>query len=194
MDGTGGMVAVGVIALIALLLILTHARIIRTRNAVEEALGSVDAQLQKRGDLVPNMVAVAKRHLRHEEALLTHLVELRVRAEAAYDRSNTDAVTRHLAAAAELSGGMQRLVTAFEGYPELRSVEAMIRLMDALEEVEANISAARRYYNQAVAAYRNATQTIPGNLVAPLMSVGGYPFFEATEIAQRPVDVAAALD
>lgn len=186
--------AVVAAALGVLLFLTTQSRIVRTRNAVGEALGSVDAQLQNRHNLVPNMVAAARRFMQHEDALLTRIVELRTRAGGTYDRANPGAVAEHLAVEADLRGDMQRLVTAVEQYPDLRSADAMIRLMDSLEETEANISAARRYYNQAVTAYRNAIQTFPGYFIAPMMKAEPFPYYEAEEIARRPTDVAAALD
>nr|WP_310523315.1 LemA family protein [Polymorphobacter sp.] len=166
-----------------------YASIVAKRNRVAEALAGIDAQLNQRHDLVPNLLAIAKRYMAHESDLLTEVTQLRAAAGAA------TGATAKFAAEAKLDAGIGRLLATAENYPDLKADGPMIEAQRGLQEVETNIAAARRFYNSAVADLRNATQTFPGSLLAPLAGAGGAPppFFEATAETRAPIDAAAHL-
>jgi LemA protein len=166
-----------------------YASIVAKRNRVAEALAGIDAQLNMRHDLVPNLLAVAKRYMAHESDVLEQVTRLRAEATAATGPA------AKFAAEAKLDAGIGRLMAVAENYPALKADGPMIEAQRGLQEVETNIAAARRFYNSAVADLRNATQTFPGALLAPLAGAGGPPppFFEATAEARAPVDAAALL-
>lgn len=166
-----------------------YATIVAKRNRVAEALAGIDAQLNQRHDLVPNLLAIAKRYMTHESDLLEEVTRLRGAASAARDPA------AKFAAEAQLDGGIGRLLAVAENYPALKADGPMIEAQRGLQEVETNIAAARRFYNSAVADLRNATQTFPGSLLAPLAGAGGTPppFFEASAQARAPIDAATLL-
>lgn len=172
---------------------LWYAGIIKKRNKVLEALGSVDVQLKQRLDLIPNVLTIAKRFMEHEKSVLTEITELRTRAAASYDKKDAAAVKEHLAAAEQLSGRMGQLMVNVENYPDLKSDQTMIQAMRTYNEVEAQISAARRFYNSAVTELNNSVQIFPGNLLAKLAGVKEMPFYEAEEAARASVDAGKFL-
>jgi len=183
------------ISLIAVVVIFYgwYVSIIKRRNKAQEALSGIDVQLQKRSNLIPNILKIAKKFMEHESALLTQVTELRTKAGADYDSSNPEEVKVHLGAAKELSGAMGRLMVAVEAYPELKSNETMIQAQQTYNEVEAQIAAARRFYNSAVSTLNNAVQIFPGNVIAGIAGVAAMPFYEADEAARAPVDAGDFL-
>ncbi|WPZ34659.1 LemA family protein [Thalassobaculum sp. OXR-137] len=168
----------------------THRRIVVTGNEAEQALASVDVQLRKRHDLVPHVVATARKFMSHEAALLERITELRARAAEPYDKASAGEIAAHLDAERALHAEVRTLFSMAEGYPELKSDESMVRVQDTLEEVEGNIAAARRYYNMSVMHHRNAIETFPGNLLAGPMEVRPWPYFETESGTRGAVDVA----
>ncbi len=183
------------IALVAVVVVFYgwYVSIIKRRNKAQEALSGIDVQLQKRSNLIPNILKIAKKFMEHESALLTQVTELRTKAGADYDSGNPEEVKAHLGAAKELSGAMGRLMVAVEAYPELKSNETMIQAQQTYNEVEAQIAAARRFYNSAVSTLNNAVQIFPGNVIAGMAGVTAMPFYEADEAARAPVDAGDFL-
>jgi LemA protein len=162
-----------------------YVSLITRRNDVREAMGSIDVQLRKRFDLLPNIVALAAKFMTHEKELLEGLTALRARVSEPYAKDNPAEVAAHLEASRVL-----RLFAVAENYPELRSAETVTRAQATFEEVEGNIAAARRFYNSAVTRLNNAVEIFPGSLIARIANVQPFPFYEVEEAAARePVDV-----
>jgi LemA protein len=182
-----------VLVLLGLLLAggyIWYASLITRRNEVREAMGSIDVQLRKRFDLLPNIVALAQKFMTHEKALLSELTALRARVEAPYAKDDPAAAGAHLDASKKLEAGMMRLFAVAENYPELRSAETITTAQHSFEEVEGNIAAARRFYNSAVARLNNAVEIFPGSIIANIANVQSFPFYEVEDAAVRqPVDV-----
>ncbi|MBX3491878.1 MAG: LemA family protein [Parvibaculum sp.] len=167
-----------------------YVALITRRNEVREAMGSIDVQLRKRFDLLPNIVALAQKFMTHEKELLEGLTALRAKVAEPYAKDDPAAVAAHLDASRALEAGMMRLFAVAENYPELRSAETITRAQAAFEEVEGNIAAARRFYNSAVTRLNNAVEVFPGSIVAGFAKVRSFPFYEVEDAAARqPVDV-----
>ncbi|MEQ8328467.1 LemA family protein [Parvibaculum sp.] len=167
-----------------------YASLITRRNDVREAMGSIDVQLRKRFDLLPNIVALAQKFMTHEKGLLEGLTALRAKVETPYAKDDPKAVEEHLDALRKLEAGMMQLFAVAENYPELRSAETVTRAQATFEEVEGNIAAARRFYNSAVTRLNNAVEIFPGSIIARLANVQPFPFYEIEDPAARePVDV-----
>jgi len=167
-----------------------YVSLITRRNAVREAMGSIDVQLRKRFDLLPNIVALAQKFMIHEKALLGELTALRAQVEAPYAKDDPAAAGAHLEASKKLEAGMIRFFAVAENYPELRSAETITAAQHSFEEVEGNIAAARRFYNSAVTQLNNAVEIFPGSVIAQLANVQSFPFYEVEDAAVRqPVDV-----
>lgn len=181
---------IGWIVVVAVLvgLYIWYANIVTRRNRVAEALAGVDVQLNQRHDLIPNLLAVAKRFMEHERGLLDEITALRSKAASATQPA------AKFAAEGQLDAGLGKLFAVAEAYPQLKSDGPMIEAQRDLTKVETNIAAARRFYNTAVADLRNATQIFPGSLLAGLAGASTPPpFFEAPAASRAPVDAAALL-
>ncbi len=167
-----------------------YASLITRRNDVRAAMGSIDVQLRKRFDRLPNIVALAQKFMTHEKGLLEGLTALRAKVETPYAKDDPKAVEEHLDALRKLEAGMMQLFAVAENYPELRSAETVTRAQATFEEVEGNIAAARRFYNSAVTRLNNAVEIFPGSIIARLANVQPFPFYEIEDPAARePVDV-----
>lgn len=171
-----------------------YASLIGKRNRALESLSTIDVQLKQRFDLIPNILKIAKKFLDHEKGLLTEITALREHAAAPYDKTNADAVKDHLATAQTLAGKMGNLMLSVENYPDLKSDATMIQAMQTYNEVEAQITAARRFYNSSVTELNNAVQIFPGNIIAGLAGVKAMPFFEVEEAAKAPIDAGSILN
>lgn len=168
--------------------------LIRRRNRALEALSSIDVQLRKRHDLLPNILKLAERFMAHERDLLTRVTELRQEARRPYNATDSEAVRRHLEAERGLEAGLRQLFALAENYPELRSSQTVIEAQQAFARVEGHVAAARRFYNSAVADLNNAVQIFPGSLIARQARVEAMPFFELEDDSLRqPIDASDYL-
>jgi len=183
-------VIVGIAVLVLVFGYYWYVSLIRRKNQVLEALGSIDVQLRKRFDLIPNVLKLAQRYLDHEKALLTEITELRARVEAPYDKGVPAEVAAHVEASQALEVGLGRLFAVAENYPDLKADSTIIRAQETYEEVEGHIAAARRFYNSAVGELNNAVEIFPGNIIAGWAGVRAMPFYEVeTAAIRQPVDV-----
>lgn len=172
-----------------------YATLIRRRNRAQEALSSIDVQLRKRHDLLPNVLKLADRFMAHERDLLTRVTELRNQAQKPYDPTRREEVREHLDAEGSLQAGVRQLFALAENYPELRSSETVVEAQETFNEVEGHIAAARRFYNSAVTDLNSAVQVWPGPVIAAMAGVQAMPFFEIEdEAVRRPIDADAYIN
>ena len=171
-----------------------YASIVSKNNKVQEALSGIDVQLQQRSDLLPNLLAIAKRFLAQESNVLIKVTELRAAANKPYDRGNPTEVQQHLGAADALGRQMGGIMVQMEQYPELKSDSLMLQTQQSFNEVEAQLAASRRFYNAAVNALNTAIQIFPGNIFAKFAGAQKMPSFAAEANARGPVDAAALLN
>jgi LemA protein len=175
-------------------LYLLYASIVTKKNRVSEALAGIDVQLTQRHDLIPNVLAIAKRFMEHERGLMDDVTALRTRASASVGVQDPAKIAEKFEAENQLGAQLGKLMAVAESYPALKSDGPMIEAQKTYEEVETNIAAARRFYNSAVGDLRNAVQIFPGSLVAGLAGAGSPPpFFEASADSRAPVDAASLL-
>lgn len=179
---------------ILVLLYFVYVNLIAKRNKALEALSGIDTQLEMRHNLIPNILTIAKRYMKHEDDMLTKVTELRTRAMSSYDKSNPAAVSEHLDLASQLTGQMGKLQVSVEAYPELKADTQMTEAMRNYNEVESRISAARRTYNAAVTALNNAVQIFPSSVFARMLKISAMPYFEASEASRAPVNASDYLN
>lgn len=179
------LIALLIVVVPGVILYIWYAKLISRRNAAREALSSIDVQLKKRHDLLPNVLKLAGRFMTHEKELLEDLTALRARVDAGYDPADPEAVQAHLAAGQQLQSGMARFFAVAENYPELRSAETISKAQDTYTEAEAHISAARRFYNSAVTDLNNAVEIFPGSMIAGWAKVKAMPFWEMEDSSHR---------
>jgi LemA protein len=173
-------------------LYLWYAIIVARANKVQEALASIDAHLRQRHDLIPNVVKLAGRFMEHERGLLEEVTRLRARADKAL-AAGPKALGELFAAENELARQMGRLFATAESYPTLKSDTAIVEAQRTWTEAEAQITAARRFYNAAVTALRNAVQIFPGWILAALAGVNVAPYFETPPETREAPSVDSLL-
>lgn len=184
-----------VLVLIVLFAYLWYVRLIKYRNTAREALSSVDVQLRKRHDLLPNTLKLARQFMVHERSLIENLTRLRAQATQAYDPNDAKQVKAHMQAEGGLQSGLRQLFAVAENYPELRSSETILQAQQTFNEVEGHIAAARRFYNSSVTQLNNAVEIFPGSLIAQMANVQALPFFEIEdESVRKEVDVNDYFD
>jgi len=171
-----------------------YVSIVGKRNKALEALSGIDVQLKQRADLIPNILTIAKKFMQHERQLLEKITALRTKVIEDYDKSDRSAVAEHLEASGELAGKMGQLMVNVENYPDLKSDQTMLQAQASYNEVEAKISAARRFYNSSVTELNNAVQIFPGNIIAGWANIAEMPFYEAEDAARQPVNAGDFLD
>jgi LemA protein len=183
-----------VVGVVLVGLYLLYASIVTKKNRVAEALAGIDVQLTQRHDLIPNVLAIAKRFMEHERGLMDDVTALRTKASASVGVQDPAKIAEKFEAENQLGAQLGKLMAVAESYPALKSDGPMIEAQKTYEEVETNIAAARRFYNSAVGDLRNAVQIFPGSLVAGLAGAGAPPpFFEASADSRAPVDAASLL-
>lgn len=144
----------------------------------------VQNELQRRNDLIPNLVETVKGYAQHEEAVYKDIADSRSRLLAAKSPEET------IQAANQQSSAIGRLLAVVESYPQLKANEQFNRLMDQLEGTENRITTERMRYNQRVQEYNAATRNFPGNVTAKMFGFKQYPYFEVPPEAQRAPKVS----
>ena len=187
------MIALVIIGGVLALTYFWYVSLVGKKNGALEALSSIDVQLKKRHDLLPNILKIAKKFMDHEKELMTKVTEMRALAGKSYDRNDADDVAGHLAAESGLQSAMMQFFAVAENYPDLKANQNMIRAQETFEEVEGHISAARRFYNSSVTSLNNAVQIFPGNVIANMANISSMPYFEMAEVEKNPVDAADYL-
>lgn len=180
-------VAIVIIALVYLYLAYTG--LISKKNHAQAALSSVDVQLQKRANLVPNLLKIAQSYMEHETELMTELTKLRDQPTRLDETDDQNAFDARLRNSMSQSEGISRFFAVSENYPDMKSEKAVQEAQEAFEESEANIAAARRFYNSAVESLNSAVETFPSSLMAGAAKARRMPFFEMTNAqAAAPID------
>ena len=157
---------------------------------VNAAWGNLQADYQRRSDLIPNLVATVKGYAEQEKTVLTQVTEARAKATSiqlnAGDLSDPAKVQAFANAQGQLSGSLGRLLATFEAYPDLKSNQNFLALQDQLEGTENRIEVARRDYNEEVRKYNTLVRTFPTAIGAKVF-YGAKPKvpFEAAAAAQN---------
>jgi LemA protein len=166
-------VAIGVvILLLALFMILTYNGLVGKRNQVRNAWGQIDVQLNRRHDLIPNLVNAVKGYMAHEQGILERVAEARSQAIAA--GSN---VQQRATAENQLTGALRSLFAVSENYPQLRASENMLALQEELSSTENRIAFSRQHYNDSVMQYNTACETFPAVFFSGMLGFRQEPLF-----------------
>ncbi len=163
--------------------------LIRKRNAIQYVLSSLDALLKKRCDLIPNLVSTVLKYMEYEKTLLDELTELRARAISPDlglpQRTELDSKMGRL---------MKSIVLSAENYPQLKASSNLLHLQATLNEVEEQISAARRALSASITEYNNAVRVFPTNIMARLMGYQEYEWYRVSERERSLPDLKNLLN
>lgn len=183
-----GLIIVGALVLIALVVSMsfigTRNDLVTEQQAVRGQFSQVDVALQRRADLIPNLVETVKGFAKQEQAVFGQIAA--ARAQMAGARSPQEKIDANN----QLSGALSRLLVVVENYPQLKSSEHFQSLMNQLEGTENRINVERRKYNQVVEKYNTDLQLFPKNMVAGMFGFTPEPYFKADEAAKVVPKVA----
>ncbi len=185
---TGFYVYLGLSGFLFLVVVLIINSLIYKKNMVNNAFATIDTLLKKRFDLIPNIVAAVKGYMTHEAEVFTKITELRSKALAGQSSPEET-----IAADSRLTGMLKSLMVSVENYPELKASENFMHLQRTLNELEEQISAARRAFNSAVNEYNNAVQMVPTNIFAALMKYEEKKYFTIIEEERKNVNAGELL-
>ena len=187
----------GVGAFVLLLLIVVvvmYNKLVNIRQLCMESFADIDTELQRRHDLIPNLVSIVKGYAKHESELFERITQARAAAVASLSRVSGRDVSaqRELnASERELSGLMGQIMVISESYPDLKADENFRQLMTEVRNTEDRIQAARRFYNANVRELNNRCQQFPSTIVAKLFSFEQRDYFEVENpVAKAPVNIS----
>ena len=181
-------VIVIVIVLAVLFFIFAFNGAVRLRNRVDSAWSQISVQLQRRHDLIPNLIETVKGYAAHESSTLEAVTAARTNAVQAQQAGPA----QQAQAENVLTGALRQLFALSESYPDLKANQNFLSLQGELSDTENKIQAARRFYNGNVRDLNTALQVFPGNLIASIFHFESQKFFELDEAdaaAREPVAV-----
>src|SRR5512138_2224429 len=175
----------GIIQLAALVVVAlpvtgcSYNTFVTQEEAIKAQWAQVENQLQRRNDLIPNLVSTVKGYAAHEQGVFQAVADSRAKLAGAKTPEDT------IAAANAQSAALARLLAIVENYPQLKANEQFNRLMDELSGTENRIATERMRYNQRVQEYNTARRQFPANVTAKVFGFKEYPFFTAPESAKQ---------
>lgn len=174
----GWIILVIIVVLLILIVISLYNNLVRLRQKVRNAWGQIDVQLQRRFDLIPNLVDTVKGYMNHEEGTLTKIAELRT------SWANASSVAEKADLDNQLSGTLKTIMAVSESYPELKANTNFLKLQEELQNTENKLSFSRQFYNDTVTMYNTKLEVIPSNIIASMFH------FEPSELFKVDSDEA----
>ena len=177
------LILLAILAAAAFWAIAVYNGMVTSRNGYKNAFAQIDVQLQRRFDLIPNLVETAKGYLKHERETLDAVIAARSAAQsglaaAKANPGDPDAMATLAAAQGQLNAGLGRLLAIAEAYPDLKANQNMMQLTEELTSTENTVSFARQAFNDAVMAFNNRREVFPSSLIA-----GMFNFAAAAQLA-----------
>ncbi|MEH7255030.1 LemA family protein [Neobacillus niacini] len=166
-------IIVAVVVILGVMLMSSYNNFVNLEENVDQSYAQIENQLQRRLDLIPNLVNTVKGYASHEKEVIASISDARARLAGA----NT--VEEEATANAELTGALSRLLVVVENYPNLKADQQFTQLMDELSGTENRISVARKDYNDQVAVYNKKVKQFPGALIAGMTGFDQKEYFTA---------------
>lgn len=184
------LVVLGVVAVIIIWGVSIYNGLVALRNRFKNAFAQIDVQLQRRYDLIPNLVEVAKGYMKHERETLEAVIAARNQAYGAAkavagNPADSAAMGSLLNAEGQLGGAMSRLLVTVEQYPNLKADTQMSSIMEELKSTENKVAFARQAYNDGVMQYNTSRETFPAVLIAGMLGFLPAQLFEVTNVAAK---------
>jgi LemA protein len=182
-----GLVVIGIIiaavVLMGIMLMSSYNNFVTLEENVDQSYAQIENQLQRRLDLIPNLVNTVKGYASHEKEVIASISDARARLAGA------KTVEQEATANAELSGALSRLLVVVENYPNLKADQQFTQLMDELSGTENRISVARKDYNDQVAVYNKRIKQFPGAIIAGITGFDEKDYFTADPKAAEAPEV-----
>ena len=168
-----------IVAIVVVYVIVTYNSLVTDRNYVKNAWSQIDVELQRRFDLIPNLVESVKGYMEHEEKILSEVAELRS------SWANTNTVAEKATLNNQLTDTLKSLMAIAENYPDLKANQNFLELQNELQNTEDKISNVRQDYNNSVTKYNIRLETFPSNIVASQFKFTQEELFEVKDESVR---------
>lgn len=186
MKGGKEMLYFGIVAAVIILLVFIwfsiYNRLVKLRTWAEGSFSQIDVQLQRRNDLIPNLVETVKGYAAHERGTLEAVTQARQQLISLPDNA-TPEIKNSLSN--ELTGALSRLLAVAEQYPDLKANTNFQELQRTLEDTENKIATSRQLYNSSIQQYNEKVQTVPNNIVANVHNFPVKPYLETPDAARQ---------
>ena len=177
-------IALIIIAVLVVAIIGVYNNLVRLRQKVKNSWSQIDVQLQRRFDLIPNLVDTVKAYMEHENDVLTKIAELRT------SWANAGSVAEKANLDNELSGALKTIMAVSENYPDLKANQNFSELQQELQNTENKISFSRQFYNDSVTMYNTKLEVVPSNIIASMFNFKPEELFKVeSEEARKNVKV-----
>jgi LemA protein len=193
------LILLAIVVVVGFLVVGVYNGLVRARNAFRNAFAQIDVQLQRRFDLIPNLVETAKGYLSHERETLEAVIAARGAAvsglAAAKANPGDPAAMAELAnAQGALNGALGRLLVVAEAYPDLKANQNMMQLTEELTSTENKVAFARQAYNDSVMTYNNKREVFPSSVVAGMFNFAQAALLEIPTEQQAAVRAAPKVE
>ena len=173
-----------ILLVVIVAIIAMYNGLVQAKLKTENAWSQIDVQLQRRFDLIPNLVEAVKGYMKHEEEVLTKVTELRT------SWASASSVSEKAELDNQLSGTLKTIMAVSENYPDLKANQNFTQLQEELRSTENKISYARQFYNDSVTMYNTKLQVIPTNIISSMFNFTPEELFKTdSEEARKNVKV-----
>lgn len=179
----------GCLAIVTIWFVVSYNTLVQKDEQVKMAWSQVQSNIQRKVDLLPNLVKVVKHYASHEKALYTQIATLRAHASKALASQGEKSVEELSKLQPQMNMAFARLYAVVENYPQLRSSEQFLQLQSQIEGAENRINITRMQFNESVREYNAYMRHIPANIVAAIMGAKQKAYFQAEQKAQRKTDL-----
>lgn len=181
----GTWITVGIVVAVVVILVIVgfalYNSLVALKNKVQEGWAQIDTQLQRRNDLIPNLVETVKGYATHESKVFSDVTNARSAVQSASGVADT------AQASDALTGALGRLFAVAENYPTLQASTNFLQLQEELTTTENKVAFSRQYYNNTVRDFNTKIQTVPSNIIAKMGDFPPAEYFEVTNESVREV-------
>jgi LemA protein len=174
-----------IVVILALIGMASYNGFVKSRNLIQESWRQIDVELNRRYELIPNLVETVRAYAAHERNTLEDVTRLRSQAQQLSQSEGSLPTQERADVEAALSGAVRNLIVSVEAYPDLKSNQNFLELQRQLAETEDRIAAGRRFYNANVRVYNTKVESVPSNIVANMFKFEKATYFEVEEPAVR---------
>lgn len=168
-----GLIIIAIIVVLLIVIVGMYNGLVTSRNKVKNAWSQIDVQLQRRFDLIPNLVDSVKGYMKHEEGVLAKVTELRT------SWANATTIGEKAELDNQLSGALKTIMAVSENYPDLKASQNFSELQEELRNTENKISYSRQFYNDSVTMYNTKLELFPTNIIAGMFGFKAEELFKA---------------
>src|SRR3954466_5908703 len=178
-------ILVVIFVVIALIAMGSYNGFVKSRNMIQESWRQVDVELNRRYELIPNLVETVRAYAAHERNTLEEVTRLRSQAQSLAQSGDSSPSAERADVEEALSGAVRNLIVSVEAYPDLKSNQNFLALQRELTETEDRIAAGRRFYNANVRVYNTKVESVPTNIIANMFKFEKATYFQVDEPAVR---------